>query len=124
VHCGESGRLATNGYDPLVQMINVVNAIDWKSRPAQALGVLVTGSALGLVWILSDLTFSAGIMGWIVFAIVGLPVYVIGEVIWDKAFSMEAGERISKKASSWKRVGYALVLYLSMLLIASVLYFS
>ena len=76
MHCGESGRLATNGYDPLVQMINVVNAIDWKSRPAQALGVLVTGSALGLVWILSDLTFSAGIMGWIVFAIVGLPVYV------------------------------------------------
>jgi hypothetical protein len=81
-------------------MINVVNAIDWKSRPAQALGVLVTGSALGLLWILSDLTFSAGIMGWIVFAIVGLPVYVIGEVIWDKAFSMEAGERISKKAFS------------------------
>ena len=105
-------------------MINVVKAINWKSRPAQALGVLATGSALGLLWIFSDLTFFSGIIGWIMFTVVCLPVYVIGEVIWEKVFSAEAGERISKKMFSWKRVGYALVLYLSMFLIASVLYFS
>ena len=74
------------------------------------LGVLVTGVALGLLWILSDLAFFTGIIGWIAFAIVGLPLYGIGEVIWANIFSKETGDQISKKAFSWKRVGYGLFL--------------
>jgi hypothetical protein len=104
-------------------MINVVNAINWNSRLAQALVVLVTGAALGLLSILSDLPFFAGIMGWIVFAVVGLALYGIGEVIWGKILSAETGGRISKQAFSWKRVGYGLFLYLGVLLIASGVYF-
>jgi hypothetical protein len=104
-------------------MINVVNAINWNSRFAQALVVLITGAALGILSILGDLAFFAGIMGWIVFAIVGLVLYGIGEVIWGKILSAETGGRISKEGFSWKRVGYGLLLYLGVILIASGLYF-
>jgi hypothetical protein len=103
-------------------MINAVSAINWKSRLAQTLVVLVTGAALGLLSILTDLAFFTGIMGWIVFAILGLALYGIGEVIWGKILSAESGRQISKQGFSWKRVGYGLFLYLGVFLIASGVY--
>ena len=70
----------------------------------------------------TDLGFFGGIMGWIVFAILGIALYGIGEVIWGKILSAESGRQISKQSFSWKRVGYGLFLYLGVLLIASGVY--
>ena len=105
-------------------MINVVNAINWNSRLAQTLLILISGTALGVLSFLTDLASFAGIMGWIVFAILGLALYGIGEVIWGKILSPESGRQISKQGFSWKRVGHGLFLYLGVLLIASGVYLS
>jgi hypothetical protein len=98
------------------------NSICCKTKLVVPLAVTGTGIALGLLWILSDVT-SMGVLGWIVFAIVGLPLYGIAELAGEKVFSRETGERLSKKVFSWKRIWYGLFLYLSVLLIAASLYY-
>jgi hypothetical protein len=104
-------------------MKNYLTAINWKSRPAKALAILFTGSALGLLWVLNDLAFAQGFVGWLVFAIIGLPLYAFAELMWEEVTSRDAGERISRKAFSFRRVGYGLLFFLSLLTVASFVYF-
>ncbi len=93
-----------------------------KPRLALPVAVTSTGVALGLLWILSD-AMSMGLPGWIVFAILGVPLYVVAELAGGEVFRTERGESLSKKAFSWKRIWYGLFLYLSVLLIAASLYY-
>ena len=104
-------------------MRNYLNAINWKSGPAKALAILFTGSALGLLWILNDLAFAQGFVSWLVFAIIGLPLYAFAELMWGEVMSQDAGESISRKAFSLRRIGYGLLFFLSLFTVASCVYF-
>ena len=104
-------------------MKNYLTAINWKSRPAKALAILFTGSALGLLWILNDYVFTQGFVGWLVFAIIGLPLYAFAELMWGKVMPQDAGERISRKAFSLKRIGYLFLFFLGLFAVASCVYF-
>ena len=104
-------------------MKNYLTAINWKSGPAKALAILFTGSALGLLWILNDLAFAQGFVGWLIFAIIGLPLYAFAELMWEGVVSQNAGERISRKAFSLKRIGYGLLFFLGLFVVASCVYF-
>ena len=104
-------------------MKNYLTAINWKSGPAKALAILFTGSALGLLWILNDLAFAQGFVGWLIFAIIGLPLYAFAELTWEGVVSQNAGERISRKAFSLKRIGYGLLFFLGLFVVASCVYF-
>ena len=104
-------------------MKNYLNAINWKSGPAKALLILFTGSALGLLWILNDLAFAQGFIGWLIFAFIGLPSYAFAEFMWGEVTFQEVGERISRKAFSLKRIGYGLLFFLSLFTVASCIYF-
>lgn len=62
-------------------MKNYINAINWKSGPAKTLAILFAGLVLGLLWIFSDLAFAQGFVGWLIFAIIGLPLYAFAELM-------------------------------------------
>ena len=104
-------------------MTNYLNTINLKSGPAKALAILLVGSGLGLLWIFSDLIFAQGFVGWLIFAIIGLPLYAFAELMWGEILSRDAGERISRKAFSLRRIGYGLLFFLSLLTVASCVYF-
>ena len=104
-------------------MKNYLNAINWKSGPVKALAILLAGSALGLLWILNALAFAQRFVGWLVFAIIGLPLYAFAELMWGEVVSLDAGERISRKAFSLRRIGYGLLLFLGLFTVASCVYF-
>jgi len=104
-------------------MKNYLNAINWKSGSAKALGILSTCSALGLLRILNDLAFAQEFVGWLVFAIIGLPLYAFAELMWGEVTSQDDGERISRKAFSLRRIGYGLLFFLSLFTVASCVYF-
>ena len=104
-------------------MKNYINAINWKSGPAKTLAILFVGSVLGLLWIFSDLAFAQGFVGWLIFAIIGLPLYAFAELMWEEVMSQDAGERISRKAFSFRRIGYGLLFFLSLFTVASCVYF-
>lgn len=104
-------------------MKNYLNAINWKSGPARAVAILLTGSTLGLLWILNDHAFTQGFVGWLVFAIIGLLLYAFAEVMWGEVMSRDAGEMISRKAFSLRRIGYGLLFFLGLFTVASCVYF-
>ena len=104
-------------------MRNYLNAINWKSGPAKALAILLVGSALGLLWVLNDFAFAQGFVGWLIFAIIGLPLCAFAELMWEGVVSQNAGERISRKAFSLKRIGYGLLFFLGLFVVASCVYF-
>jgi hypothetical protein len=103
-------------------MKNYFNAINWKSGSAKALAILFTGSALGLLWILNDLPFAQGFVGWLVFAIIGIPLYAFAELVWGEVVSRNDGEGISRKAFSLRRTGYGLLFFLGLFTVASCVY--
>jgi hypothetical protein len=104
-------------------MKNYLNAINWKSGPAKVLAILCTGSALGLLWILNDLAFTQGFVGWLVFAIIGLPLYAFAELMWGEVTSQGTGESISRKVFSLRRIGYGLLFFLGLFTVALCVYF-
>jgi hypothetical protein len=104
-------------------MKNYLTAINWKSRPAKALAILFIGSAWGLLWVLNDLAFDQGFVGWLIFAIIGHPLYAFAELMWGEVMPQDSGERISRKAFSLKRIGYLLLFFLGLFAVASCVYF-
>jgi hypothetical protein len=104
-------------------MRNYLSAINWKSGPAKALAILLVGSALGLLWVLNDFVFAQGFIGWLIFAIIGLPLYAFAGLMWGEVMSRDAGERISRKTFSLRRIGYGLLFFLSLFTVASCVYF-
>ena len=102
----------------------IVTGINWNSRSARLLGVFFTGAVLGLLWSLSDFAFMQRFAGWIVFAVLGTPLYFIAEAVWAQALSQQIGERISSREFSWKRVAQGLGMSLGILLVASSFYFA
>lgn len=87
------------------------------------LAMLLVGTALGLLWILNDIAFTQGVVGWILFILIGLPVYVAATLIWEKAFLPDREEPSVGAAISWKRVGAGLFVALGTIFVASGVYF-
>ncbi len=81
--------------------MTIVEVINWNSILVQVLRVFFTGAVLGLLWSLGD--FVGG---------------------WNKALSLQVGERISNRSFSWKRVAHGLFMILGMLLVASGFFFA
>jgi hypothetical protein len=107
----------------VVAVIDLLHAINWKnSRLAQVLAILLVGTALGLLWILNDLAFTQGVIGWIVFVVVGLPLYLFATLMWDRTFLSEREGPSVGPALSWKRIGTGVVVALGLLLVASGVY--
>lgn len=103
-------------------MIDLVHAINWRSTPARVSAMFFVGTALGLLWILNDLAYTQGFIGWIVFVVIGIPLYLLATFFWEKVFSSEPGEQLASPTFSWKRVGTGLFVALGTLLVASGLY--
>jgi hypothetical protein len=103
-------------------MIDLVHAINWRSTSARVLAMFFGGTALGLLWILNDLAYTQGFIGWIVFVVIGLPVYFLAAVLWEKVFISEPGEQLASPTFSWRRVGAGLFVAIGTLLVASGLY--
>jgi len=55
------------------------------------MAVILTGSVLGLFWVFTDFALDYGVLGWIMFAIVFIPLHAIGEELSDRVLSVEAG---------------------------------
>jgi hypothetical protein len=105
------------------QLLGLLHAINWKSWPAKAAAVFLTGLALGLFWVFTDLVLDYGVLGWIMFAIVFIPLYAIGEALSDRVLSVEAGQLISDRSFSWKRISVGLFLFIGVFGTASGIYF-
>ena len=75
---------------------------------------------LGLFWVFTDLVLDYGVLGWIMFAIVFIPLYAIGEELSDRVLSVEAGQHISDQSFSWKRIAIGLVLVIEGVIWAAV----
>jgi hypothetical protein len=106
----------------VIGVTDLLNAINWKdSRSAQVLAVCLVGTTLGFLWILNDIAFAQGIIGWIVFVVIGLPVYLLASLIWEKVF-LPGREEPLGLALSWKRIAAGLSVALGTLLVASGVY--
>jgi hypothetical protein len=103
-------------------MIDLVHAINWRSTFAQVLAMLFVGTALGLLWILNDLAYTQGFIGWIMFIVIVLPVYFLAAFLWEKVFFSGPGEKLASLTLSWRHVGIGLFVALGTLLITSGLY--
>ena len=104
-------------------MVNLIDAINWKSWPARLVALFLAGLALGLLWFLMDLPNTHGPVGWLLLAVVGLPLYIIAEGLWDKVFSAKAGREISARSFSWKRIWIGVFLFIGLIATASALSF-
>jgi hypothetical protein len=104
-------------------MIDLVHAINWRSIPAQLLAIFFVGTALGFLWILDDLAYTQGFIGWIVFIIIGLPVYFLAAFLWEKVLFSEPGGQLASPTFSWRRVGTGLFLAIGTFLVAFGLYY-
>ncbi|MBX3318692.1 MAG: hypothetical protein KF890_02320 [Nitrospira sp.] len=105
-------------------MLRFINIINWNSWPAKAVAVILIGTVLGLFWVFSDLATDYGVLGWIIFAIVVIPLYAIGEELGSRVLSEETGRRISDRSFSWKRILVALLLFIGMFGTAAAIYFA
>lgn len=92
------------------------------SWPAKGAAVFLTGSVVGLFWVFTDFALDYGLLGWIIFAIVFIPLYAIGEELSDRVFSIEAGQHISDQSFSWKRIAVGFFLVIGVLGTASATY--
>ena len=104
-------------------MFGFIHAINWNSWPAKAMAVILTGSVLGLFWVFTDFALDYGVLGWIMFAIVFIPLHAIGEELSDRVLSVEAGQHISDQSFSWKRILFGLFLFIGVLGMAWTTYF-
>ncbi|MDA2911597.1 hypothetical protein MYX04_11800 [Nitrospiraceae bacterium AH_259_D15_M11_P09] len=86
--------------------------INWASRPGQALAILLIACGLSVIWLVTNLQFSSGVVRWIVLGVIAIPVYLLLEGLAGQIFSQESGEGLSRKNFSWKRVWYALFVIL------------
>lgn|GEM_PF-6873569 len=98
--------------------------INWRSMPAQLLAMVLLGTALGFLWSLNDPAYSQGLVGWIAFVIIGLPVYLLATYILEKALLSERRVSLAGPTFSWRRVGSGLFVALGTLLVAAIVYFS
>ena len=87
------------------------------------MAVILTGAVLGLFWVFTDVILDYGVLGWILFAIVFIPLYAIGEELSDRVLSVEAGQHISDQSFSWKRILIGLYLVIGVLGTALATYF-
>ena len=104
-------------------LFGFIHAINWHSWPAKTAAVILTGAVLGFFWVFTDLVMDYGVLGWILFAIVFIPLYAIGEQLSDRVLSVEAGQHISEQSFSWKRIVVGLFLVIGVLGTASTTYF-
>lgn len=104
-------------------MLGFINIINWNSWPAKVVASILTGLVLGLVWAFTDLAFAHGVLGWILFAILIIPLYAIGEELSGKVLSEETGHRISDRSFSWKRILVGLFFFSGVFGTASAIYF-
>jgi uncharacterized membrane protein YkvI len=109
------------GVARLLRFINIINCNSW---PAKTVAVILIGSVLGLFWIFSELATDYGVLGWIIFAIVFIPLYAIGEELASRVLSEETGRRISGRSFSWKRILVVLCLFIGMFGTAAAIYFA
>jgi len=104
-------------------LFGFLHTINWSSWPAKAVAVILTGAVLGLFWVFTDVILDYGVLGWILFAIVFIPLYAIGEELSDRVLSVEAGQHISDQSFSWKRILIGLYLVIGVLGTALATYF-
>lgn len=50
------------------------------------------------------------VLGWIFLLVLGPPLYLLGEWVFEKVFSPERGRRMSDKRFSIKRISFALII--------------
>lgn len=56
------------------------------------------------------------VLGWILLLVLGPPLYLLGESVFQKIFSTERGSRMSDKRFSVKRISFALIIVIPFLL--------
>ncbi len=57
------------------------------------------------------------VLGWIFLLVLGPPLYLLGEWVFQKIFSTERGRRMSDKRFSVKRISFALIIMVPFLLV-------
>lgn len=105
-------------------MLRFINIINWNSWSAETVAVILIGSLLGFFWVFSDLVTDYGVLGWIIFAIVFVPLYAMGEELASRVLSEETGRRISDRSFSWKRILVVLFIFIGMFGTAAAIYFA
>ena len=76
--------------------------------------------AILIIWAVVILQFvpnlPSTVLGWIFLVVLGSPLYLLGEWVFEKIFSTERGRRMSDKRFSVKRVSFALMITVPFLL--------
>jgi hypothetical protein len=76
--------------------------------------------AILIIWAVVILQFvpslPSTVLGWIFLVVLGPPLYLLGEWVFEKIFSTERGRRMSDKRFSVKRVSFALMITVPFLL--------
>jgi hypothetical protein len=101
----------------------MIKLIDWSSKQGLGFAVILCACGLSILWLFIDLPFSSKLLSWGVLLVVGFPLYALLEGLGGEIFSLQRGERISRKRFSWKRIGYGLILQLMILGLAFVLHY-